>query len=121
MVQTITQLFNDLAVAPQAGPAAPATFNGTIKANPAVQTFNSPLQMASPASTNPSGYQNFLMGEQIGGSINPGIGTILPGGFISGPSSISQVFNPMPETKLNAGSTSLASPFRNTASTRVIA
>lgn len=115
MVQTITQLFNDLAVAPQPAAAAPATFNGTIKANPTVQTFNSPLQAASPASINPSGFKDFSLGEQPGGLINPGnLHIVLPSGDIG------QIFNPMPEKKLNAGNTSLASPFRNTFSTKII-
>lgn len=130
MTQTITQLFNDLAVAPQPVTSNPGTFNGMIKAAPKVQNVSGPLSMASPASM-----RNFLMGEEPGGSLNPKISlnpnmSFLPNYIplapevpmgTPAPNNISQVFGQMPETKLNAGNISLANPTRNTASTRIIA
>lgn len=125
MPQTLTELFSNLTAAPQTPNIAPATYNGVIKSSPTVQTFNSPLQIAAPASVNPTGtYENFLMGEQPGGLINPNP-VILRSGMIvgDGSSSLGEAFvgkTPKPEIKIAGGDLSLASPFRNTGSTRII-
>lgn len=123
MVKTLTELFNNLSVADQPAVTPAGTYNGTIKSSP-VQNISGPLNMAASASTTPSGtYQNFLMDEGLA-SFNATLGNPRVG-FITNPTTLSQAFlgtpsTPQPEIKLSAGNASLASPFRNTGSTRVI-
>ncbi len=123
MPQTITELFNNLSVAPQPTNIAPASFNGVIK------SASAPQSNINVGPTAPKGvYQNFLLpGETltqapIGGGfretltpVNLGTGGQL-GEIINSANPIPQ----QPETKLSGGDVYLASPFRNTAATRII-
>lgn len=122
MVQTITELFNNISVAPQPTNLAPATFNGVIKSASAPQ---------STINVGPSVPKPNIFIQPVGNPIIAPIGggmmeTVSPVNLTPPPSQIGEIINTanaipqQPETKLNAGTVSLASPFRNTASTRII-
>lgn len=130
MPQNITELFNNTAVAPQPKNLAPASFNGVIQSAAAPQsTINIGPSVPKPT------YQNFLLpgetpivspiggvsGGNVSGGLSPGNVLVAPIGGLGDIINSANTIAPQPETKLNGGGVTLANPFRNTSSTRVIA
>lgn len=110
MAQTLTELFNNLSVAPQPSSTPAPTFNGMIRASQPLNVGNT-VQLAGPAGTAvPSQGPTTVT---VGGTPNiVGLG--------AQEQTIGSLFAPQPGMNLDIGGVSLANPLRNTASTRII-
>lgn len=113
MAKTLTELFNNLtAVAPAAGSSGALT----MSAGPSVTRDVGGVQFA-PAAPAPSEQQyNFLMGEEL---LNGGIKAV--SSPVMGISSLVQPsITAAPEMKLGSKNYTVANPFGNTSSIRII-
>lgn len=113
MPQTLTDLFNNLGVASQPISKGPASFNGTISA-PSSSVVSSSTQTSLPSHSSGPAAPQYNNGNVF---IQPVPGIRSP---IVNIETGQHTFSSLPAQAIPNSGVSIANPFRNTATTRII-